>query len=693
MPSDSEDDLLEELEYDPDDDGDAEVEDEALDAAPDDATEDGDDTVSTSLVSPHTLSLSVIYLGSSRIKESPSEDSEDASEEEDEEDEDESQPPVGATSMDIDLPEAPPAPSHSEPTLSEGSRSPQTTQSVNAPSPPPTSRKRSPSPAQLRKDALTFRMGPNIRHPRFFTVEAICALPHPAPTHALASSLCMTHLLTGSDDGYIRDYDIFSAVNGKNFLSAPQRHHAGVVEGLMKAGQVRFWWENPASFEAKTNGQNVEEDAALAPVYSLAMHSDALWTLAGTDSGHINLFTVRHEPGKRIHVMNGHKGPVSALSMDYDEKGFFSAGWDGKAIQWDLNTGQVVRNFTSQGAQLAGIAVRPVNSSYSEAGPPVVVRSSDTEMMDVTSQSTSQTLFSESTQPVEGSSSSVDKKPAESSTDRPPTNQQQDSDVKSEASYDPLFDDDPDEEGGQEADSNNVGSQLGLPGPENQLAMPGQQPTIIPHAPVRPSQRAIPPKNLPPVLDPATYSTYSPDLLMTAAIDGQVLLWDRRVNEARKGVGRLWMNEKTPPWCLSACWSADGGQIYAGRRNGTVDVWDVRQLGRSGISNTPRLLKTLRNPLSSGVVSCVVAFPDGRHIACASVDNLRLWNVAESTDSDIGKSKSGAQFKIIPGHHGGYISQLLLDPGARFLVSASSNRGWHGESTRTVFVHDIKPVY
>lgn len=74
-----------------------------------------------------------------------------------------------------------------------------------------------------------------------------------------------------------------------------------------------------------------------------------------------------------------------------------------------------------------------------------------------------------------------------------------------------------------------------------------------------------------------------------------------------------------------------------------------------------------------------------------------------------GKAKSGTQFKIIPGHHGGYISQMrklrccyawtcdsnvtmytVVDPGGRFLVSASSNRGWHGESTKTVFVHDVK---
>ena len=92
------------------------------------------------------------------------------------------------------------------------------------------------------------------------------------------------------------------------------------------------------------------------------------------------------------------------------------------------------------------------------------------------------------------------------------------------------------------------------------------------------------------------------------------------------------------------------------------------------------------------------------------MDNLRLWNVADSGEDAWRKPKSGVQFKIIPGHHGGYISQmreyihlpiklmilltkfLVVDPGCKFLISASSNRGWHGDSTRTVFVHEIKSV-
>lgn len=145
-------------------------------------------------------------------------------------------------------------------------------------------RQRSLSPAQIRKNALLLPSGNIFPHPRSYTVEAVCAIAHPVPTHALAHSFCMSHLLTGSDDGYIRDYDVFAAVNGKSFLTAPQRHHCGVVEGIMKAGQIRCWWENPdlSRFDASSP---VSEEPVVSPVYSLLMHSDALWALAGSNVG------------------------------------------------------------------------------------------------------------------------------------------------------------------------------------------------------------------------------------------------------------------------------------------------------------------------------------------------------------------------------------------------------------------------
>ena len=132
-----------------------------------------------------------------------------------------------------------------------------------------------------------------------------------------------------------------------------------------------------------------------------------------------------------------------------------------------------------------------------------------------------------------------------------------DSDVRSDASFDPLFDDVLEE---------TPHSHSAIPA-ESKLAMPGgaQPQTPLPQTPLpqtprpqtpppqpKPTTTFIPPpKNAPPLLDFANYSTYSPELLLTASIDGQVILWDRRVQTSGTGVGRLWMSEKTPPWCLS----------------------------------------------------------------------------------------------------------------------------------------------
>jgi len=112
-----------------------------------------------------------------------------------------------------------------------------------------------------------------------------------------------------------------------------------------------------------------------------------------------------------------------------------------------------------------------------------------------------------------------------------------DSDAKSDASFDPLFDDEPDA-----SEAQRVGDVVDLP-------LPNPSPHNTPQP--RASSHIAPPKNAPPLLDPTTYANYSADLLMTASIDGQIILWDKRVNTPGQGVGRLWMSEKTPPWCLS----------------------------------------------------------------------------------------------------------------------------------------------
>lgn len=124
-----------------------------------------------------------------------------------------------------------------------------------------------------------------------------------------------------------------------------------------------------------------------------------------------------------------------------------------------------------------------------------------------------------------------------SGSERPPQ-ATPDSDSKSDASFDPLFDDEPDHLNASTDKSTTIGRQTSLAMPNNLPAQP-------------PARAIAPPKNAPPLLTSDTYPLFSPDLLLTASIDGQVILWDKRVHAPGQGVGRLWMSEKTPPWCLS----------------------------------------------------------------------------------------------------------------------------------------------
>jgi transcriptional activator SPT8 len=207
------------------------------------------------------------------------------------------------------------------------------------------------------------------------------------------------------------------------------------------------------------------------------------------------------------------------------------------------------------------------------------------------------------------------------------------------------------------------------PKSETRQSPPGPTPLFTQNAAAGPSRGEGAARGIP-LLTRTTYGEFSNDVMMTSTMDGQVTLMDRRVPDNGR-VGRLLAGEKAPPWCMSACWSGDGNQVMAGRRNGTLDIWDVR---RTSTSRAPNLLRTMKTPQESGSISCVVAFPDGRHIATyvlsgdlrsvliirASQDNIRLWNTVEyyEPEESIKKSKSRPPFKIVAGHHGGTISSM-----------------------------------
>lgn len=69
----------------------------------------------------------------------------------------------------------------------------------------------------------------------------------------------------------------------------------------------------------------------LSAVYSMDVHSEALWALQGTENGSINLVTVRHDEGKCHHVLRHHTAPVSVLRIAPAETSVISGSWD-KAV-------------------------------------------------------------------------------------------------------------------------------------------------------------------------------------------------------------------------------------------------------------------------------------------------------------------------------------------------------------------------
>lgn len=183
--------------------------------------------------------------------------------------------------------------------------------------------------------------------------------------------------------------------------------------------------------------------------------------------------------------------------------------------------------------------MRPENALYAPAGS---VRY-DSESTLLNEQEPSYSTFSASSLP--GSSSTL---PPQSSTSDIPA--PQDSDAKSDASFDPLFDED--DSGNQSTPAPNTSHTTPSLAPYPSMPLPNGALPGPSYPPQRPSISSVaPPKNAPSLLDSSTYATFSPDILMTAAIDGQVMLWDKRTHTSGRGVGRLWMSDKTPPWCLS----------------------------------------------------------------------------------------------------------------------------------------------
>jgi transcriptional activator SPT8 len=117
-----------------------------------------------------------------------------------------------------------------------------------------------------------------------------------------------------------------------------------------------------ANVSADTPTKTGEDGVAVSPVYSLAVQYQSLWLLSGDETGAITLQSVRHSEGNRIATLRHHTSAVSVLTLSPDERSVLSGSWDKTICDWDLNTGQVRREFASTGGQISAIELRPLSS-------------------------------------------------------------------------------------------------------------------------------------------------------------------------------------------------------------------------------------------------------------------------------------------------------------------------------------------
>ena len=149
--------------------------------------------------------------------------------------------------------------------------------------------------------------------------------------------------MTGGEDGIIRKYEFIPFYNGDCYLTSNQRH--GVQDSIQKAGVVVSAWENEES----------------SPIYSIQVHSEAVWCLTGSKNGNVHLWTLRQEEGTLVHTFKGHQGPVSVLKICPDEKRFLSGSWDKTIKLWSLDDGSILYDFNDFKSQLTTINILKIN--------------------------------------------------------------------------------------------------------------------------------------------------------------------------------------------------------------------------------------------------------------------------------------------------------------------------------------------
>ena len=583
-------------------------------------------------------------------------------------------------------------------------------------------------------NTLTLSWIPSTR-PEALTAQAYdivptMAAPQSTSINAVATTPDMKWVISGGTDGYVRMYNWVDTANGKVPLTVAQKHP--FVDSVMKAGSLVTYWENKEGGGGNRTPPRDDDGKWTSPVYSLAVQHEAVWLLSGLESGGINMTTCRHQAGTRITTLREHTSAVSVLNLSQDELSLLSGSWDKNIHDWDLQTGKVKRSFKGCGSQISALETRPM----SDTPIPEVAESLPTNMNGTFSSNNADapatngflangvsghasqdggdedaagspsgslfgendhgSLFGDDTAGVGGGggigfgdeNENDDLTRALASglqddTEQDAPGEQEDTDMGGMGSGGPVQAPDvvekTDEKFTYEAATDLTNGLV--PATTNGIVHAAQSQESPP-----PLAHTLPhttdePLTAPPTDTTTTTSDLPPQsnsTFLSASIDGVIRLWDRRISSP---IATLPVTGSTPPWATGACWSPDGNYIYVGRRNCTVEEYSIHTL--SSARAEPN--RSFRFQAGSGPVYAVRAMPNKRHLVCASNDILRIYDLAAQERG----GRSQVPFTIVPGHRGGVISSIFVDPSCRFMLSAAGNRGWEGNGTEVLLGYEI----
>ena len=584
-----------------------------------------------------------------------------------------------------------------------------------------------PPPRPVSLTAAAYDIVPTMAAPQSTSINAMTATPD------------MRFVFSGGSDGYVRMYNWVETANGKVPLTVAQKHP--FVDSVMKGGSLVTYWENEEVYSGggfRTPSRHDDESKWTSPVYSLAVQHQAIWLLSGLESGGINLQTCRHQAGSRISTLKEHTSAVSALALSRDETSVLSGSWDKTILDWDLNTGQSKRAFRGTGSQVSAVEVRPESSvpvpevaadtlpeangtfSSNNADPTRTngtLPNGNIDFMDFgkgddedAAGSPDGSLFGENDHGSLFGEDNAGTGGAGAFGEGGNTFGEEDDEL-TRALANGLQEEDQERDADGEADTEMGGMGVGGPvqAPEQpnaqneeasrsagdgqaELQESAQANNVVGDQQTQsngaaPMSNGLPHSDEPLTAPPTNETTTAPaDLpqqsestFLSAAIDGALRIWDRR---QPLPIATLPTHGSTPPWCTGACWSPDGNFFYAGRRNNTVDEYSIHHLSTKRAEPN----RSFKFQAGSGPVYALRAMPNGRHLVCASQDILRIYDLQHSTE---GRGRSTVPFTIVPGHRGGVISSIFVDPSCRFMLSAAGNRGWEGGGTEVLLGYEI----